>query len=85
MKDLVTALCLCHNVTPVIENNEKNYQASSPDEIALVQIAESLEMRLVSRDSESIVIEDVEKRVLKYTILNIFPFTSASKRMGIIL
>jgi phospholipid-translocating ATPase len=38
------ALSLCHNVTPVYPNaNEptyKEFQASSPDEIALVKFAE---------------------------------------------
>jgi phospholipid-translocating ATPase len=45
------ALCLCHNVTPVYpdENDRsiKDYQASSPDEIALVKIAEEIGMHLV--------------------------------------
>jgi len=40
VRDIITALCLCHNVTPVYEGGTKIYQASSPDEIALVKIAE---------------------------------------------
>jgi phospholipid-translocating ATPase len=44
VKDLILALDLCHNVTPVYANeddpDEKDYQASSPDEIALVKFAE---------------------------------------------
>lgn len=54
IRDLVTALALCHNVTPTFPNPEnKNvveYQASSPDEVALVKFAETLEMRLLDRD-----------------------------------
>lgn len=54
IRDLVTALALCHNVTPTFPNPEnKNvveYQASSPDEVALVKFAESLDMRLLDRD-----------------------------------
>ena len=42
VRDLITSLILCHNVTPVIECNERVFQASSPDEIALVKIAENL-------------------------------------------
>ena len=45
------ALALCHNVTPITEDDgTKSYQASSPDEIALVTIAESLGLKLIERD-----------------------------------
>lgn len=51
---MITALALCHNVTPVYpdESNPdyKEFQASSPDEIALVKFADSLNIRLISRD-----------------------------------
>lgn len=58
MKDLILALDLCHNVTPVYANeddpDEKDYQASSPDEIALVKFAEEIGMQLVQREEEYI-------------------------------
>ena len=38
IRDTITALGLCHNVTPTYEEGIKGYQASSPDEIALVKI-----------------------------------------------
>lgn len=54
MRDLITALALCHNVTPTFPDpSNKNiveYQASSPDEVALVKFADSLQMRLMERD-----------------------------------
>lgn len=49
IRDFVTCLAVCHNVTPSMENDTKTYQASSPDEIALVKIAESLKLQLVER------------------------------------
>lgn len=39
VRDFITCLAVCHNVTPSIDNGVKVYQASSPDEIALVKIA----------------------------------------------
>ena len=39
LRDFATCLAVCHNVTPTMENGVKTYQASSPDEIALVNIA----------------------------------------------
>jgi phospholipid-translocating ATPase len=50
LRDMVSAMCLCHNVTPVINNsNERELQASSPDEVALVKFAEELGYKLDSR------------------------------------
>jgi len=85
VRDLITALVLCHNVTPVLENGEKVYQASSPDEIALVKIAEQMNVQLVSRTQNLIEIKNAAGKMEKYDVLANFPFTSDSKRMGIIL
>lgn len=124
--EAVKALALCHNVTPVYEENdsesiaksvsveiqtERTYQASSPDEIALVKWTEQVGLALVERnlstiglqltgvvkssgDNASILTETTDfstssslshEKLLKYQILQIFPFTSESKRMGIIV
>ncbi len=85
IRDLITALGLCHNVTPIIEDGVKVYQASSPDEIALVKLAEELKIKLISRDQSHIVIETPNNRRESYAILACFPFSSDTKRMGIIL
>ena len=85
-KELLLALGLCHNVTPVEEDGERVLQASSPDEIALMRAAEDYGLRLQSRNQKEIKLlwESVNREV-SYEILNVFPFTSARKRMGIIL
>lgn len=91
VRDLVIALALCHNVTPTVDEIDgeqvMSYQASSPDEIAIVEFAESVGLRLSQRDRESITIQSTETNmtVLKAEIRDIFPFTSESKRMGIIV
>jgi phospholipid-translocating ATPase len=57
IRDLVTALAICHNVTPIYdEDNNKTYQASSPDEVALVKIAESMGISLIKRTQTLITI-----------------------------
>ena len=82
-------MALCHNVTPTYPNPENRniveYQAASPDEVALVKFAESLDMRLVERDQNSITIENAAKSPEHYEILANFPFSSDTKRMGIII
>ena len=91
VRDVVLALALCHNVTPTVEEDHgeriTTYQASSPDEIAIVRWTESVGLRLLHRDRKSIVLQfvDSERTVVRVKILNIFPFTSESKRMGIIV
>ncbi|KAF1844562.1 phospholipid-translocating P-type ATPase-like protein [Cucurbitaria berberidis CBS 394.84] len=91
VRDVVLALALCHNVTPTIEEENGNmvttYQASSPDEIAIVQWTEAVGLKLLSRDRESMTLRscDSGNTVVKVRILNVFPFTSEGKRMGIVV
>ncbi|KAJ3354133.1 putative aminophospholipid-translocase, partial [Kappamyces sp. JEL0680] len=85
IKDVVCALALCHNVTPSVnDDGEISLQAASPDEVAIVSWTASLGLRLVHRDLHALVL-DFEGHRLEYIILETFPFTSESKRMGIIL
>lgn len=154
--EAVKALALCHNVTPVYdqedsadkkptgsptrsvsiekdddeENSEVTYQASSPDEIALVKWTEQVGLALIARDLTSMTLQlksprtirksttesgsintvvtnistgsktdlnspsssgsttslnSLNDTTMKYQILQMFPFTSESKRMGIIV
>lgn len=85
VRDMITALGVCHNVTPVDDNGQKVYQASSPDEVALVKIAEELKMELIKRDQQKITIKNAVGKEEVFMVLANFPFTSESKRMGIIL
>jgi len=85
IRDLVAALALCHNVTPIWDQTGVHYQASSPDEVALVKFAETLDYKLRERRQEYIMLENPKGGVEQYIILQIFPFASATKRMGIIL
>ncbi|KAL3319475.1 hypothetical protein Ciccas_001840 [Cichlidogyrus casuarinus] len=82
--DAVLALALCHNVTPM-EGEEGGYQASSPDEVALVNWTASVGMRLVARDRESMTLRLEGGQERHFDILQDFPFTSESKRMGIVV
>nr|POE93043.1 putative phospholipid-transporting atpase neo1 [Quercus suber] len=92
VRDLVLALALAHNVTPTTEEDVEGrlttaYQASSPDEIAIVQWTEHVGLRLSHRDRRTITLQSAHSgnTVVKVEILNVFPFTSESKRMGIIV
>ncbi|XP_048254813.1 probable phospholipid-transporting ATPase IIB isoform X1 [Haliotis cracherodii] len=98
--EAVKAVALCHNVTPVYEENGDaasdteadqqirqtvTYQASSPDEVALVSWTESVKLTLVKRDLSTMQLRTPQDSIITYSILQIFPFTSETKRMGIIV
>ena len=88
IKDTITSMLLCNNVTPIISNDNPDnitYQASSPDEIALVKFAEKLNMKLIHRTDKEIKIKNISGTIEEYNILANFPFSSETKRMGIIL
>lgn len=91
VRDVVLALALCHNVTPTVDIEDgkevTSYQASSPDEIAIVKWTESVGLRLAYRDRKNMVLESTTsgKPIVKVRILDVFPFTSEGKRMGIVV
>lgn len=91
VRDAVLALALCHNVTPTseIEDGKEvtSYQASSPDEIAIVRWTESVGLKLSYRDRKGMMLESTEtgRPVVRVRILDVFPFTSEGKRMGIVV
>jgi len=63
----------------------KSYQASSPDEIALVKTADELGLSVSFRDQKSMILTRPNGKDDVYKILRIFPFSSESKRMGILV
>ena len=86
IRDLIYTLALCHNVTPVLNSDgTREYQASSPDEVALVKFTEIMDYTLIDRDQTSITIQNPIGEQERFEILIDFPFTSETKRMGIIL
>jgi phospholipid-translocating ATPase len=85
VRDAITTLALCHNVSPTVVDGVREYQASSPDEVALVKYSDLVRLTLDARDNSSITLrspQDVEEH---YEVLQNFPFTSETKRMGIIV
>ncbi|KAK3086037.1 hypothetical protein FSP39_012460 [Pinctada imbricata] len=99
--EAVRAIALCHNVTPVYEDTDGAtsdeteadqqshqtvvYQASSPDEVALVSWTEDVGLTLVKRDLTHMQLRTPTRNLVGYHILQVFPFTSETKRMGIIV
>lgn len=73
-------------VTPVTnEDGSVTYQASSPDEVAIVNWTQSVGLTLVFRDRTHIELQTPSGDKISFEVLDIFPFTSESKRMGIVV
>ncbi|CAB3221059.1 unnamed protein product [Arctia plantaginis] len=63
-----------------------DYQASSPDEVALVKWTDMMGISLYRRDLHNISLKlRAANEIKQYSIKQIFPFTSESKMMGIII
>jgi magnesium-transporting ATPase (P-type) len=92
IKRYIECLGLCHTVITEEKTNDKGekyilYNASSPDELALVNAARHFGFSFKERDDDSNMI--IESKLagtnLKYTLLNVIEFDSARKRMTVIV
>ncbi|KAL8703202.1 MAG: hypothetical protein Q9201_003621 [Fulgogasparrea decipioides] len=85
------SIALCHTCLP--EKNDRQeieYQAASPDELALVKAAQELGYMVVDRQAGTITIKsqaigNPELRFETYQILDVIEFSSLRKRMSIIV
>ncbi|VDO11418.1 unnamed protein product [Rodentolepis nana] len=61
------------------------FQASSPDEVALVTWTASVGITLIHRDQQMMALRLPNGATVAFDILQLFPFTSEAKRMGIVV
>ncbi|KXJ92109.1 P-type ATPase [Microdochium bolleyi] len=88
-QDYLLSMALCHTCLPEIVDGDIEFQASSPDELALVRAAQELGYVVTHRSSQSITL-----RVTRadgsfvddtYQILDVIEFSSKRKRMSIVV
>lgn len=82
--EFLTLLATCHTVIPEEKDGKIVYQASSPDEAALVAGAEVLNYKFQVRKPQSIMIQ-ANGIPEEYQVLNILEFNSTRKRMSSIV
>lgn len=83
-----STLALCHTVLAGVDNKtgELEYKAQSPDEAALVQAAADVGWEFRGRDKDVLFLKTpFETGFIRFRLLNILEFTSARKRMSVIL
>ncbi|KAI0827823.1 phospholipid-translocating P-type ATPase [Trametes gibbosa] len=82
--EFLTLLAVCHTVIPEVRDGKMHYQASSPDEAALVAGAEILGYQFHTRKPKSVFV-NMHGTSMEYQILNICEFNSTRKRMSTIV
>jgi phospholipid-transporting ATPase len=92
--NMLEALGVCHTVIAEKKQDKDGqyiaYNASSPDELALVNGARALGFAYRERDEEGDIVIDLLRpgqamKILKYRMLNLIEFDSARKRMTVVV
>uniref|UniRef100_A0A669B0S2 Phospholipid-transporting ATPase n=1 Tax=Oreochromis niloticus TaxID=8128 RepID=A0A669B0S2_ORENI len=79
--EFMTMMAICHTAVPEHMDGTIIYQAASPDEGALVRAARNLGFVFSGRTPDSVIVGTEEK----YELLHVLEFTSARKRMSVIM
>ncbi|XP_051513955.1 phospholipid-transporting ATPase IA-like isoform X3 [Myxocyprinus asiaticus] len=82
--EFMTMMAICHTAVPERMDDRITYQAASPDEGALVRAAHNLGFVFSGRTPDCVIVESLEKEE-KYELLHVLEFTSARKRMSVIM
>ena len=90
LKRFFAALGLCHTVICDNKTDKKGkkflqYNASSPDELALVNGARHLGFFFKERDEDNCMVCETWDGIRKYQLLNLIEFDSTRKRMTVIV
>lgn len=88
--EYILALALCHTCLPEVRDGRVEFQAASPDELALITAAKELGILLVQRSSQLITLQvargDGQETTREdYEILDVIEFSSKRKRMSVIV
>ncbi|PPQ62936.1 hypothetical protein CVT24_006176 [Panaeolus cyanescens] len=84
IQEFLTLLSVCHTVIPEVHDGKMVYQASSPDEAALVAGAELLGYQFHMRKPKSVFV-NIQGQSCEFEILNVCEFNSTRKRMSTVV
>lgn len=84
IQEFMTMMAICHTAVPERAEGKITYQAASPDEGALVRAARNLGFVFSGRTPDSVIVDTLGKEE-KYELLHVLEFTSARKRMSVIM
>ncbi|KAK8096982.1 aminophospholipid transporter protein [Apiospora kogelbergensis] len=89
-RQFILCIALCHTCLPEkSKDGQIDFQAASPDELALVKAAQDLGLLLIDRPTGSIVLlhtaPDGQQVTDTYQVLDVIEFSSQRKRMSIVV
>lgn len=89
-KQFLLCIALCHTCIPETKEDGKvEFQAASPDELALVEAAQDMGYMLIDRPAQSIQLQirgsNDESQTETYQVMDVIEFSSKRKRMSIIV
>ncbi|KAK4138017.1 phospholipid-translocating P-type ATPase [Trichocladium antarcticum] len=82
------AMALCHTCLPEVRDGKVDFQAASPDELALVRAAQELGFLVLRRTTQAVTLRILAGDTYAertYQILDVIEFSSRRKRMSIIV
>lgn len=81
----MTFLSICHTIVVAVVDGKPQYNAASPDELALVNFAKQMGYNFKDRDiNDNCVVGLPDGSEASYKLLNILEFNSTRKRMSCI-
>lgn len=78
-------LSLCHTVILESKNEENIYNASSPDELALINFAKMVGYEFFGVDDSNRMMVKVKGKIELFELLQVLEFSSNRKRMSVII
>lgn len=82
----MNSILVCHSVFPEIDKSgNRKLESVSPDELSFIEFAEDVGFKLLERGDKIVKYRTPDSKEYTFKILNIFPFTSSRKRMGLIV
>mmetsp|Transcript_30711 Transcript_30711/g.30191 ORF Transcript_30711/g.30191 Transcript_30711/m.30191 type:complete len:527 (+) Transcript_30711:388-1968(+) len=85
IEKVILNLALCHTIIAEMKEGSLKYNASSPDELALVNAARFFGVKFLDRDEDNVITILFKGKEVKYKLLNLIEFNSTRKRMSVVL
>jgi len=85
ISDYLMALAVCHTIITENKDGEIIYNASSPDELALVNFAKFVGCEYIGMDDEGRMTISFKNKQHKFKLLQVLEFNSKRKRMSVIV
>lgn len=76
IRRFMTHLAICHTVVSEFKNGKNFYNASSPDELALVNAAKYFGYDFIGRDDDNNIAVKINGKTETFTLLNVIEFSS---------